>query len=112
MKNSNGFARHRRPRTPLHRRNQLLAAFERSGLSAAAFARQHGLNYTTFCGWRQRRSVVKASPDFVQVELPTPATPAGLVIELSPSVRIRLGDASQIGLAAQLLQALNTTASC
>ena len=28
--------------------------FERSGLSAAAFARKHRLRYTTFSGWRHR----------------------------------------------------------
>ena len=110
MKTSNGYAR--RPRMTPARRTQLLARFDRSGLSAAAFARQHGLNYTTFCGWRQRRSTVKASPDFVQVELPSPVTPAGLVIELGTSVRIRLTDASQVALAARLLQALNATTSC
>lgn len=110
MKTSNGYARRRRT-TPA-RRTQLLARFDRSGLSAAVFARQHRLNYTTFCGWRQRRSAVKASPDFVQVELPSLATPAGLVIELGPSVRMRLADASQIALAAQLLQALNPSAPC
>ncbi len=110
MKTAHGYARRRRT-TPA-RRTQLLAAFERSGLSAAAFARQHRLNYTTFCGWRQRRSAVQASPDFVQVELPSPATPAGLVIELGSFVRIRLADASQIALAVHLLQALNPTAPC
>ena len=110
MKTSNGYAR--RPRTTPARRTQLLARFDRSGLSAAAFARQHGLNYTTFCGWRQRRSAVKASPDFVQVELPSPATPSELVVEWGTSVRIRLTDARQIAMAAQLLQALNATTSC
>jgi hypothetical protein len=110
MKTSNGYAR--RPRTTLARRTQLLAAFERSGLSAAAFARQQRLNYTTFCGWRQRRSTVKASPDFVQVEVPSSANPVGLVIEWDTSVRIRLTDASQIALAVQLLQALNPSAPC
>lgn len=110
MKTSNGYAR--RPRTTLARRTQLLARFDRSGLSAAAFARQHRLNYTTFCGWRQRRFAVKASPDFVQVELPSPATASGLVVEWGASVRIRLTDASQIALAVQLLQALNPSAPC
>jgi hypothetical protein len=41
----------RRARTSVARRRQLLAAFERSGLTAAAFARQHGIVYTTFCSW-------------------------------------------------------------
>jgi hypothetical protein len=43
MKSLNGFARHRRRRTSPSRRTELLAAFDRSGLSAAAFARQQGI---------------------------------------------------------------------
>jgi len=99
-------------RIPPFRRAKFLAAFERSGLSAAAFARQQGLHYTTFCGWRHRRAKVKASPGFVQVELPSPAVPAELVIELSERVRMRLSSADQIELAARLLQALNAPAPC
>ncbi len=59
----------RKHRAPAARRTHLLGAFERSGLSAAAFARQHGLSYTTFCGWRHRQTRTP-SPAFVQVELP------------------------------------------
>jgi transposase-like protein len=110
MKTTKGFAR--RPRTSLARRTQLLAKFERSGLSAAAFARRHGLHYTTFCGWRQRQAKAETGPGFVQVELPAPDPPAGLVIELGPWVRMRLTDASSIALAAQLLQAVCAPRSC
>ena len=112
MKSSNGLARRRRRRTSPNQRLKLLAAFERSGLSAAAFARQHDLNYTTFCGWRQRRSKTKPPPGFVQVELPAPTTPAELVIELPACARMRITSAGQIELAARLLQALNATTSC
>jgi len=111
MKTSKGFSRRRVRRTRADRRDQLLAAFDRSGLSAAAFARQQGLNYTTFCGWRHRRAKTKPSPGFVQVELPTPA-PAPLVIELGTPGRIRIESASQIELAARLLQALNAATPC
>lgn len=93
-------------------RAQLLAAFDRSGLSAAAFARQHGLNYTTFCGWRQRRDKTKVSPAFVEVELPAPAAPVELMIELGAQARLRLSSTGQIALAAQLIQTLNAPASC
>jgi len=112
MKTSNGPAQRPRRRIPGLRRTRLLAAFERSGLSAAAFARRYGLHYTTFCGWRQRQAKGQASPNFVQVELPSPATVSGLVVEWDTAVRIRLADASQIALAAQLLQALNAPTSC
>jgi transposase-like protein len=112
MKTSDGSSRRRVRRTRADQRAQLLVAFDRSGLSAAAFARQHGLNYTTFCGWRQRRSRTKPSPAFVQVELPSPPVLAELVIELSACARMRITSASQIELTAQLLRRLNVTASC
>ena len=95
MKSSNGFARHRRPRTPLRRRTQLLAAFERSGLSAAAFARQHGIGYTTFCGWRHRWAKTPPSPSFVHVELSTPTARVEL-IQLSQDPELVLEDGARL----------------
>lgn len=89
-----------------------MAAFDCSGLSASAFARQHGIHYTTFCGWRQRRDKGKPSPGFVQVELPEPTPPLELMIELGATVRLRLTTEAQIPLAARLLQALNVSLSC
>ena len=109
MKNSDHASRQRRGTA---QRAHLLAAFARSGLSAAAFARQHRLNYTTFCGWRQRRAQTKVSPAFVEVELPTPAAPVELVIELGVHARLRLTAAEQIELAARLLQTLNAPRPC
>jgi len=94
------------------RRSKFLAAFDRSGLSCAAFARQQGLNYTTFCGWRHRRTEAKALPGFVQVELASVAAPAELVIELFGSARMCLTSAGQIELAARLLKVLNAPAPC
>jgi len=110
MKRSNGSSRPPHNSTSRKRREQLLVAFDRSGLSAAAFARRHGLHYTTFCGWRQRRS--KASPGFVQVELPPAPPPVEVVVELGAQARIRLSSAEQVELVARLLQALNTLAPC
>src|SRR5437667_3365493 len=98
-------------RTAARRRAPLLAAFARSGLWAAAFARQYKLNYTTFCGWRHQRA--KARPGFVQVEVaPAPVAPAELVLELGTQARVRIGSASQVALAARLLQTLQACAPC
>jgi hypothetical protein len=94
------------------RRAKLLAAFDRSGLSGAAFARQHQINYMTFCGWRQRRDKAQASPGFIEVELPASAVPVEVVIELGAEARMRLQSAAQIELAARLLQALNAPRPC
>jgi hypothetical protein len=90
----------------------LLTQFDRSGLSAAAFARRHQLTYTTFCGWRKQRARLKSSPAFVQVELTAATSPATLLIELGGQARLRISSADQIDLAAQLLRALNTKAAC
>jgi hypothetical protein len=104
--------RFQRRRTDPAQREQLLAAFECSGLSAAEFARQQGLNYTTFCGWRQRRGKTSTPPAFVQIELAAPVAPVELVIEVGALARLRLQSADQITLAAQLLQHLHAVRPC
>ncbi len=68
MKTINGSRRLRSARTDAAHRTQIVAAFERSGLSATAFARQQRLKYTTFCHWRQRQREAKSVPAFVRVE--------------------------------------------
>lgn len=112
MKRSNRFPRPRRARTSPSQRAQLLAAFARSGLSAVAFARQQGISYTTFCGWRHRQAQPHNSPAFVEVELSEPATAVELWIELGAHARLRMTSAGQIELAARLLRRFNALASC
>lgn len=112
MKSTNRSLRHRRRRTPPARRNQLLAAFDRSGLSAAAFARQQGIGYTTFCGWRHRRARAKAIPAFVEVEVPGPAAAVELLIEVGAHARLRISSAGQVELAARFLHHFNALTSC
>jgi transposase-like protein len=36
-------------------RDSILVAFDRCGVSAMAFARQHGLKYQTFISWLRKR---------------------------------------------------------
>jgi|SRR5579872_3122107 len=91
-------------------RADLLDAFERSGLSAAAFARKHGIRYGTFDVWRRQRR--KAAPGFVQVEVAPAPESVELVIEFGPGARLRVASAAQVALAAQLLQALNSRRPC
>lgn len=104
-------------RSTAAQRTQLLRAFDRSGLSAAAFARRHQLRYTTFCNWRQRRDRAAVVPGFVQVELAAaPVAPAStataLIVELGRHARLRLESPAQIALAAALLQQLNAARPC
>ncbi len=111
MKSLNGFGHYRR-RTPPRRRIQLLAAFDRSGLSAAAFARRHGIGYSTLCAWRHRQAQTKALPAFVEVEVPGPATTAELMIELGAQARLRISSPAQIELAAHFLHRFNALVTC
>lgn len=110
MKKAKGVSRSVQKSISPKRRADLLAAFDHSGLSAAAFAREHGLNYTTFCGWRERRR--KRFPGFVQVELPAPPASVELVVELGGLARVRLSSPAQIDLAVILIRSLNATPSC
>ena len=50
-----------RVRTPAAKREQILAEFERSGLSGARFARLHGINDQTLMAWT-RKERVSTSP--------------------------------------------------
>lgn len=98
-------------RTTSSERAELLRAFDHSGLSAAAFARKHQINYTTFCGWRQRRDETSGSPGspkFVEVELSSAVAPSssGLVVEVGANIRLRISSDDQVPLAAALLQEL------
>lgn len=94
-----------RTRTSRSRRRQLLAAFDRSGLTAAAFAREHGIAYTTFCSWRRRRPA-KPAMTFAEVTLLRAATPEPIVVELGPQARVRLSSPAQLELAAGLIKRL------
>jgi hypothetical protein len=96
-----------RIQTSPSRRRQLLAAFERSGLTAAAFARQQGIVYTTFCAWRRRSA--KLAMTFAEVELVKPITPEAIVVELGSRARVRLSSHAQLDLVTDLLQRWEAT---
>ena len=112
MNNSNGFQRRRRRPTLPSRRTELLAAFDRSGLSAAAFAREQGIRYTTFCGWRHRQAKRPPAPGFVEVEVSVQPQGVELLVELGGGARLRIASSAQAELAARLVHHLNALASC
>ena len=88
-----------------------LNAFDRSGLSAMSFSRQHGVYYQTFIAWlRKRRQTADVShiqgPAFAEILLDGPAstTPAaGLRIVLPCGAAIELSSRSALPLALELL---------
>ena len=111
----------RRVRVSRQRRNAILDEFERSGLSGAAFAKLHGIKYSTFASWSLKRRkqspniapFATRSPDFAEVVIDESESktawhaPGTLRIHLPGGAWLLLeGDATQSKLAAQFLRSL------
>ena len=100
-----------RVRTSKEQRRVILAEFARSGLSAAGFARQTGLKYSTFALWVQRYRRTKRpgrKPPLRLLEAvvtPSPASPA-VLLHLPGGAQVELREASQVSLVAALVRAL------
>lgn len=103
--------------TPEHRQ-RLVEEFDRSGISAAQFARLAGLKYSTFAAWVNRQRRARKSPTrgcrtglrLVEAVV-SPAkcgndSGAGLVLQLPGGVSIELSSEQQAPLMAALVQAL------
>ena len=124
-------------RVSAQRRKMLLDEFERCGVSAAEFAAQIGVKYTTFAHWRQRRERSRAADGEMSSSVPVALLPAGAkqatrwveaVVEANgsggaasgPSLKIALpggaslevSEAAQMKLAAELLRALDGRGTC
>ena len=102
-----------RVRTSKEQRRLILEEFERSGESAAGFAKRTGLKYSTLAGWlvRYRRSKpVRRVPPLRLLEAvvdPAPGAVAGaLVLRLPGGVRVEVADEKQATLASMLVRAL------
>jgi hypothetical protein len=112
-----------RVKTPPERRQQLLDEFERSGLSGIKFAALVGVKYSTLAGWaaqrkrqgqtgsRAIRSGKRSPPvQWVEAVLDQAQSQSGqncvLTVRLKSGAQMQISHASQVGLAAALLQAL------
>lgn len=93
---------------------QQLTAWQASGLSAAAFCREHGLVYHQFIYWRHKltqapRLQADASSGFaraVPVLLPKPETDEGLCVSLPGGISISGLHAGNVGLLGTILSQL------
>lgn len=110
-----------RVRVSAKRRGELLAEFERSGLSGARFASLHGINYQTFMGWRRKRptaapGMIKPPPadlGFREVLIaPVLQSSSTLEIELPGQIRLTIANREQAHLAAHLIRHLHGPESC
>jgi hypothetical protein len=109
-----------RVRTPIERRKELLAEFERSGLSGKKFAALVGVKYSTFAFWLQqrRRNAAPAAkpPDTVRwleavvekAQQSDGKTALALVVELPGGARLEIVNVRQAQLAAALLRWLES----
>jgi hypothetical protein len=124
-----------RVRTPVARREALLDEFELSGVGGPKFAALVGVKYQTFAGWvHERRKKRPVAPHAGNAGLPSAsslrlveavvaceakegtqkaASASGLLqVHLGGAVRLEIGDAAQVKLAAALLKALGMEHPC
>ncbi|MEM9599022.1 MAG: transposase [Acidobacteriota bacterium] len=94
-------------------KNEVLAAYESSGMSGPAFAEHCGLKYPTFASWvskRRREETGGEAPEnhekFVLAEFAAATGPEGIAIELPGGANARLADSRQVELLAALIKAL------
>ena len=97
-----GASPHRRRFTATER-ERLLTELDRSGLTAAAFARERQRTYTTLYPWRHQRARGKRVA-FAEVEIGPPPGVEPLVIEFGSHARVRLSSPAQVELVATLLK--------
>lgn len=94
-------------------KNEVLAAYESSGMSGPAFAEHCGLKYPTFASWvskRRREDTGGEAPEndrkFVLAEFAASTEPGGIAVELPGGVTARLAATEQVELLAALVKAL------
>jgi len=94
-------------------KNEVLAAYESSGMSGPAFAAHCGLKYPTFASWVSKRrrdegadGLPKDAQKFVLAEFAAAGETEGITIELPGGASARLGDSGQVELLAALIKAL------
>lgn len=116
-----------RVRHTAQRREQLLAEFEKSGMSAPQYAEVTGLRYSTFANWRQKRrlqsaalapgaSVQAQTVEWLETvidkaQASAPVSSSTLIVRLPSGAAIELAHVSQASVAAALLRAWEK-ASC
>jgi transposase-like protein len=103
-----------RLRYSAEQRREMLSAFERSGQSAMAFCRQHGVAYQTFIAWLRKERVRNAPPApdgsqaFAEVMLPqgSPSSPVAVRVVLTCGTVSEVASRSALPLAAELISHL------
>lgn len=100
-----------RVRTSREQRRLILAEFERSGVSAVQFAQRTGLKYSTLAGWVSRYGRAKGRDRIgpvrlVEAVVAPSSSAAALQVQLPGGAQLEIHNASQVGLVAALVRAL------
>ena len=95
---------------------EVLAAFEKSGMSGQAFAAHCGIKYPTFASWRTKsrrpidsESTGNSKPSFILAEVTASdgSSRSGLSVKLPGGAIASVHDEDGIRLLASLIEALN-----
>ena len=113
-----------RVRVSRQRREELLAEYDRGGMSAASFAEWAGIKYPTFAWWLQERrreakkvTTAEKAPamEWVEAVVETGSGRAGeggLEIEMPGGVKMRVFDQASAGLAARIVTMVTGRSGC
>lgn len=94
-------------------KSEVLAAFQKSGMSGAAFAQKCGIKYPTFASWiaksKDRRGTSSSEPSeqsFLIAEIGSPPSAEGLTVSLPGGATAQLTTPDEARLLGILLKAL------
>lgn len=113
-----------RVRTPPEKREEMLAEYERSGMTGAQFARFSGVRYATLMYWLQKRRKETGRGEHERTPGPDHPRwlearvegevmkPENLVVEVGGGVRMLVSNRTQAGLAGEVLRAMGLGRGC
>lgn len=110
-----------RVRTPRRKQEEIVAAYEASGMTGTRFAASCGVKYSTLMSWvarhgRRKFPTVEAGAGTRWVEAVMEREDlredVGLAVEIGPSVRLRVVNRRQAELAGEVLRALGVAGRC
>ena len=90
-----------------------IARWRASGVSMAAYCRQHGLSYAAFVWWRRRLEQAITSSPLTLIPVATPRSSGGaIVIRLPSGIGIEVEAGFEAGLLSAAVRALQVPPPC